>query len=210
MSSVQYCTPPSGSGEIPCGTICCASWQFCALEGQCSFDAGYSSTASSGSTSNTSDGETNTSTLKSQSATTSSNGISQSHTSTTSISSPGSTTTSIPSTTSSLLSSNTGNPSSLSSAGGSNSAHIVGPVVGVLIPLVIITAALWFYRKRRCQPPRVQERFEKPELPDAPMARVAYELQVKEVHTSELPAGEPMRAHEVQPFAGKGEHFELP
>ncbi|KAK4099752.1 hypothetical protein N658DRAFT_508373 [Parathielavia hyrcaniae] len=29
------CEPPEGSGQIACGKICCASWQYCAYEGQC-------------------------------------------------------------------------------------------------------------------------------------------------------------------------------
>ncbi|KAK3299047.1 uncharacterized protein B0H64DRAFT_371447 [Chaetomium fimeti] len=29
------CVPPEGSGQIACGNICCASWQYCAFKGQC-------------------------------------------------------------------------------------------------------------------------------------------------------------------------------
>ncbi|KAK4128367.1 hypothetical protein N657DRAFT_676167 [Parathielavia appendiculata] len=29
------CVPPEGSGQIACGKICCASWQYCAYDGQC-------------------------------------------------------------------------------------------------------------------------------------------------------------------------------
>ncbi|KAL2269831.1 hypothetical protein VTJ83DRAFT_2015 [Remersonia thermophila] len=29
------CVPPPGSGQIACGKICCASWQYCAHRGQC-------------------------------------------------------------------------------------------------------------------------------------------------------------------------------
>ncbi|KAL2280702.1 hypothetical protein FJTKL_12407 [Diaporthe vaccinii] len=29
------CVPPAGSGQIACGPICCASWQYCASNGQC-------------------------------------------------------------------------------------------------------------------------------------------------------------------------------
>lgn len=29
------CVPPAGSGQIACGSICCASWQYCASSGQC-------------------------------------------------------------------------------------------------------------------------------------------------------------------------------
>ncbi|KAH6854443.1 hypothetical protein B0I37DRAFT_30863 [Chaetomium sp. MPI-CAGE-AT-0009] len=29
------CVPPAGSGQIACGNICCASWQYCAYKGQC-------------------------------------------------------------------------------------------------------------------------------------------------------------------------------
>ncbi|KAL2142611.1 hypothetical protein VTI28DRAFT_1002 [Corynascus sepedonium] len=29
------CVPPEGSGWIACGRICCASWQYCASEGNC-------------------------------------------------------------------------------------------------------------------------------------------------------------------------------
>ncbi|KAH8676342.1 hypothetical protein BX600DRAFT_508504 [Xylariales sp. PMI_506] len=33
----EDCVPPSGSGEIACGPICCASWQYCSdsVNGQC-------------------------------------------------------------------------------------------------------------------------------------------------------------------------------
>ncbi|KAI1304761.1 hypothetical protein F5Y03DRAFT_395285 [Xylaria venustula] len=36
------CVPPEGSGEIACGVICCADWQYCAYEGQCLANPGYS------------------------------------------------------------------------------------------------------------------------------------------------------------------------
>ncbi|KAI0478702.1 hypothetical protein GGR56DRAFT_631372 [Xylariaceae sp. FL0804] len=41
-ASGENCVPPAGSGEIACGTICCASWQYCASFGdsQCSANAG--------------------------------------------------------------------------------------------------------------------------------------------------------------------------
>ena len=29
------CVPAAGSGQIACGNICCASWQYCAYKGQC-------------------------------------------------------------------------------------------------------------------------------------------------------------------------------
>ncbi len=35
------CVPEAGSGQIACGTICCANWQYCAYEGQCSANAGW-------------------------------------------------------------------------------------------------------------------------------------------------------------------------
>lgn len=38
------CTPPAGSGEIACGSICCASWQYCAYEGQCLSNPGATAT----------------------------------------------------------------------------------------------------------------------------------------------------------------------
>ncbi|KAI0412010.1 hypothetical protein F5X98DRAFT_31654 [Xylaria grammica] len=38
----QDCVPPEGSGQIACGTICCANWQYCAYEGQCLANPGYS------------------------------------------------------------------------------------------------------------------------------------------------------------------------
>lgn len=34
------CIPPAGSGQIACGKICCANWQYCAHEGQCLPNAG--------------------------------------------------------------------------------------------------------------------------------------------------------------------------
>ncbi|KAJ9137905.1 hypothetical protein NKR23_g8891 [Pleurostoma richardsiae] len=37
------CVPEAGSGQIACGSICCASWQYCAWEGQC-----YSNAAGGG------------------------------------------------------------------------------------------------------------------------------------------------------------------
>ncbi|KAI1436601.1 hypothetical protein GGR50DRAFT_197265 [Xylaria sp. CBS 124048] len=36
------CIPPPGSGQIACGPICCATWQFCAFEGQCQANPGFS------------------------------------------------------------------------------------------------------------------------------------------------------------------------
>ncbi|KAI3337879.1 hypothetical protein F4824DRAFT_106547 [Ustulina deusta] len=36
------CIPPAGSGEIACGLICCANWQYCAYEGQCLANPGFS------------------------------------------------------------------------------------------------------------------------------------------------------------------------
>ncbi|KAI1459373.1 hypothetical protein F4805DRAFT_79137 [Annulohypoxylon moriforme] len=37
------CVPPAGSGQIACGPICCATWQYCARNGQCLPNAGASS-----------------------------------------------------------------------------------------------------------------------------------------------------------------------
>ncbi|KXX79592.1 hypothetical protein MMYC01_203018 [Madurella mycetomatis] len=34
------CVPPPGSGQIACGSICCASWQYCAYRGQCMENVG--------------------------------------------------------------------------------------------------------------------------------------------------------------------------
>ncbi|KAI0012910.1 hypothetical protein F4779DRAFT_506627 [Xylariaceae sp. FL0662B] len=34
-SNGEDCVPPEGSGQIPCGPICCATWQYCAYNGQC-------------------------------------------------------------------------------------------------------------------------------------------------------------------------------
>ncbi|KAI1387093.1 uncharacterized protein F4822DRAFT_334144 [Hypoxylon trugodes] len=39
----EPCVPPEGSGEIACGTICCATWQYCAHDGQCLPNAGSGS-----------------------------------------------------------------------------------------------------------------------------------------------------------------------
>ncbi|KAL7628130.1 hypothetical protein AAE478_002328 [Parahypoxylon ruwenzoriense] len=36
----QPCVPPEGSGQIACGPICCASWQYCAHDGQCMANPG--------------------------------------------------------------------------------------------------------------------------------------------------------------------------
>ncbi|GAP90496.2 putative inactive receptor kinase [Rosellinia necatrix] len=36
------CIPPEGSGQIACGPICCANWQYCAYDGQCVANPGYS------------------------------------------------------------------------------------------------------------------------------------------------------------------------
>ncbi|KAI3398322.1 hypothetical protein diail_9545 [Diaporthe ilicicola] len=38
------CVPPEGSGQIACGSICCASWQYCASEGQCGGGVGPGAT----------------------------------------------------------------------------------------------------------------------------------------------------------------------
>ncbi|KAI0845576.1 hypothetical protein F5Y00DRAFT_265382 [Daldinia vernicosa] len=40
--SDEPCVPPEGSGQIECGPICCASWQYCAYEGQCLANGGGS------------------------------------------------------------------------------------------------------------------------------------------------------------------------
>jgi hypothetical protein len=41
-SDGEDCVPPSGSGQIACGPICCASWQYCSdsIKGQCMANAG--------------------------------------------------------------------------------------------------------------------------------------------------------------------------
>ncbi|KAI0404499.1 hypothetical protein F4802DRAFT_231671 [Xylaria palmicola] len=36
------CVPPEGSGQIACGPICCATWQYCAYDGQCLANPGFS------------------------------------------------------------------------------------------------------------------------------------------------------------------------
>ncbi|KAI0206189.1 hypothetical protein F4808DRAFT_406369 [Astrocystis sublimbata] len=36
------CIPPEGSGQIACGPICCATWQYCAYDGQCLANPGFS------------------------------------------------------------------------------------------------------------------------------------------------------------------------
>ncbi|KAK7744874.1 hypothetical protein SLS53_003107 [Cytospora paraplurivora] len=61
------CTPEAGSNQVACGSICCASWQYCAYDGQCSANAaGATTTAGAGSggttyqTTYTSDGVTYT------------------------------------------------------------------------------------------------------------------------------------------------------
>ncbi|KAI0838953.1 hypothetical protein F5Y06DRAFT_267044 [Hypoxylon sp. FL0890] len=43
VGSGTPCVPPEGSGEIACGPICCATWQYCAHDGQCLPNAGVSS-----------------------------------------------------------------------------------------------------------------------------------------------------------------------
>ncbi|ORY56713.1 uncharacterized protein BCR38DRAFT_414459 [Pseudomassariella vexata] len=44
------CVPPEGTGQIACGPICCANWQYCAKEGQCLPNAGASTWWSTGTT----------------------------------------------------------------------------------------------------------------------------------------------------------------
>lgn len=41
------CTPTAGTGDIACGSICCATWQYCAYEGQCMSNAGATNTEAS-------------------------------------------------------------------------------------------------------------------------------------------------------------------
>ncbi|KAI0398617.1 hypothetical protein F5Y17DRAFT_454178 [Xylariaceae sp. FL0594] len=36
------CIPVEGTGQIACGPICCANWQYCAYKGQCLANPGYS------------------------------------------------------------------------------------------------------------------------------------------------------------------------
>ncbi|KAI1657151.1 hypothetical protein F4813DRAFT_361811 [Daldinia decipiens] len=38
----EPCVPPEGSGQIACGPICCANWQYCAYDGQCLANGGGS------------------------------------------------------------------------------------------------------------------------------------------------------------------------
>ncbi|KAI1814743.1 hypothetical protein GGS20DRAFT_585232 [Poronia punctata] len=38
----EDCVPPEGSGQIACGPICCANWQYCDHPGQCLANPGYS------------------------------------------------------------------------------------------------------------------------------------------------------------------------
>ncbi|KAI1479895.1 hypothetical protein F4774DRAFT_409409 [Daldinia eschscholtzii] len=40
--SGEPCVPPEGSGQVACGPICCANWQYCAHEGQCMANGGGS------------------------------------------------------------------------------------------------------------------------------------------------------------------------
>lgn len=42
------CTPAEGSGQIACGSICCANWQYCAYDGQCSANGGSGATTTAG------------------------------------------------------------------------------------------------------------------------------------------------------------------
>ncbi|KAK4235671.1 hypothetical protein C8A03DRAFT_36464 [Achaetomium macrosporum] len=44
----EKCVPPEGSGQIACGKICCANWQYCAYEGQCMANIGYTTTDGAG------------------------------------------------------------------------------------------------------------------------------------------------------------------
>ncbi|CAJ2513332.1 Uu.00g014510.m01.CDS01 [Anthostomella pinea] len=39
-ASGENCIPEAGTGQIACGSICCANWQYCAAEGQCAANAG--------------------------------------------------------------------------------------------------------------------------------------------------------------------------
>lgn len=48
------CTPEAGSGEIACGSICCASWQYCAYDGQCLSNPGATATSTAASAGTTS------------------------------------------------------------------------------------------------------------------------------------------------------------
>ncbi|KAI0110069.1 hypothetical protein F4814DRAFT_425625 [Daldinia grandis] len=40
--STEPCVPTEGSGQVACGPICCANWQYCAYEGQCLANSGGS------------------------------------------------------------------------------------------------------------------------------------------------------------------------
>ncbi|KAI1499645.1 hypothetical protein F5X99DRAFT_270800 [Biscogniauxia marginata] len=37
-SNGEDCVPPEGSGQIACGPICCANWQYCESRGQCALN----------------------------------------------------------------------------------------------------------------------------------------------------------------------------
>ncbi|KAK3311297.1 uncharacterized protein B0T15DRAFT_548703 [Chaetomium strumarium] len=47
-AGTEKCVPPPGSGQIACGNICCANWQYCAYEGQCMANVGYTTTDGAG------------------------------------------------------------------------------------------------------------------------------------------------------------------
>lgn len=127
------CTPPSGSGEIACGSICCASWQYCAYEGQCSSNPGATATG-------TAAGTTSYSTYATT-ITTSGSTITTQFSAPYRVTGTGSTTTTATGTLESSTATNNVN-GTLATTGGSNlsGGAIAGIVIGVIAGVVLLLA----------------------------------------------------------------------
>lgn len=126
------CTPAAGSGQVACGTICCANWQYCAFDGQCSAgNSGVSSTYSTWTSTVTTAGSTITTQYSAPYRVTSGTTVT-----TTAGTNTGTSTGTLVSATS------TGNGTAVATTGGSSLSPgaIAGIVIGVILGVALLLA----------------------------------------------------------------------
>lgn len=130
------CTPPAGSGEIACGSICCASWQYCAYEGQCLSNAGATAPATA---TVTTAGETTAWSTYSTTMTTAGSTITTQFSAPYRVTGTESTTTNT-GTLESATTTSSGNGTAVSTTSGSNlsGGAIAGIVIGVLAGVALL------------------------------------------------------------------------
>lgn len=128
--SAVDCVPTEGSGEIACGSICCASWQYCAYEGQCLSNPGATATDA-----------TTAWTTYSTTMTTSGSTITTQFSAPYRVTGTGSTSTNT-ATFASATTTGSGNGTAITTTGGSNlsGGAIAGIVVGTLAGVALLLA----------------------------------------------------------------------